>query len=131
MMAERGVTVSHTTILRWVVHYVPEFEKRWNRRAHPTHPSWRVDETYVQIRGRWHYLYRAVDKFGKTVGFLLRPIRGIEVAQSFFRKALGARLPSWPRTITLDGTRASHSALRLLRRENYRWRKYSSDRAGI
>jgi transposase-like protein len=123
MMAERGVTVSHTTILRWVIRYVPEFEKRWNRRARPTQSSWRVDETYVQIRGRWHYLHRAVDKFGKTVDFLLRPNRGINDAQSFFRKALAARLPSWPRTITLDGNRASHSALRLLRRENYRWRK--------
>jgi hypothetical protein len=53
-MAERGFTVSHTTTLRRVIHYVPEFEKRWNRRARPTHSSWRVDETYVQIRGNWH-----------------------------------------------------------------------------
>jgi transposase-like protein len=57
MMAERGVEISHTTILRWVVRYVPEFEKRWNRYARRIGSSWRVDETYVSIRGKWHYLY--------------------------------------------------------------------------
>ena len=88
MMAERGLAVSHTTILRWVIRYVPEFEKRWSRRARKVHSSWRVDETYIRVRGKWHYLYRAVDKRGKTVDFLLRPDRGIAAAQAFFRKAL-------------------------------------------
>src|SRR5665213_403844 len=88
MMAERGVEVSHTTILRWVVRYVPEFEKRWNRYARRIGSSWRVDETYVSIRGKWHYLHRAVDKQGKSVDFLLRRDRGIAAAQAFFRKAL-------------------------------------------
>jgi len=64
MMAERGVEISHTTILRWVIRYVPEFEKRWNRHARRIGSSWRVDETYVSIRGKWHYLHRAVDKQG-------------------------------------------------------------------
>jgi transposase-like protein len=59
MMAERGVSLAHTTIMRWVQRYVPEFEKRWNRFARPTGRSWRVDETYVKIKGRWTYLYRA------------------------------------------------------------------------
>ena len=71
MMAERGVAVSHTTILRWVQYYVPEFEKRWNCYARPVGTSWRVDDTYIKVRGRWSYLYRAVDKHGLTVGFLL------------------------------------------------------------
>ena len=87
MMAERGVEVSHTTILRWVVRYVPEFEKRWNRHSRRVGSSWRVYETYIPIRGKWHYLYRAVDKQGKTVDFLLRRDRGIAAAQAFFRKA--------------------------------------------
>jgi hypothetical protein len=71
MMAERGVDVSHTTILRWVVRYVPEFEKRWARYARHVNSSWRVEEISIRERGRWQYLYRAVDKHGKTVDFLL------------------------------------------------------------
>jgi transposase-like protein len=122
MMAERGLPVSHTTILRWVMRYVPEFEKRWGRLARGVHSSWRVDETYISVRGKWHYLYRAVDKRGKTVDFLLRPDRGIAAAQAFFRKALATSLPRWPRKITLDGHAPSHQALRLLRRENPRWK---------
>ena len=66
MMAERGIVVSHTTIHRWVIRYVPEFEKRWNRFARPVNNSWRVDETYIKVRGKWNFLYRAVDKHGKT-----------------------------------------------------------------
>jgi transposase-like protein len=67
MMAERGIDLAHTTIMRWIQHYVPEFEKRWNRFACKAGRSWRVDETYVKIKGRWTYLYRAVDSNGKTV----------------------------------------------------------------
>ena len=59
MMAERGISLTHTTILRWVQRYVPEFEKRWSRYARPVGDSWRVDETYLKIRGQWVYLYRA------------------------------------------------------------------------
>ena len=114
MMAERGIVVSHTTIHRWVIRYVPEFEKRWNRFARPVNTSCGVDETYIRIRGTWGYLYRAVDnKPGKTVDFLLRPDRGIAAAQAFFRKALSRSLPRWPRKITLDGHLQSHMALRL------------------
>lgn len=72
IMAERSLSLAHTTIMRWVQRYVPEFEKRWNRFARPVGGSWRVDETYVKIKGRWTYLYRAVDKAGRTVDFLLR-----------------------------------------------------------
>jgi transposase-like protein len=116
------IVVSHTAIHRWVIRYVPEFEKRWNRFARPVNASWRVDETYINIRGSWSYLYRAVDKHGKTVDFLLRPDRGIAAAQAFFRKALSTNLPRWPRKITLDGHLQRHMALRLLRREDPRWR---------
>jgi len=87
MMAERGVIISHTTIMRWVIRYVPEFEKRWNRFARSIGSSWRVDETYISIKGKWHYLYRAVDKQGRSVDFMLRPDRGIAAAQAFFRRS--------------------------------------------
>ena len=121
MMAERGVTVAHSTILRWVSRYVPEYEKRWNRFSRPVGSSLRVDETYISIRGKWYYLYRAVDKQGKTVDFLLRRDRGIAAVQAFFRKALATNLNRWPRNVTLDGHVPSHRALRLLRREDPRW----------
>lgn len=88
MMAERGVDLSHTTILRWVQHYVPEFEKRWRRYARPVGTSWRVDETYIRVRGRWTYLYRAVDKRGLTVDFLLSEHRDIAAAKRFFIRAI-------------------------------------------
>ena len=121
-MAERGVQVAHTTILRWVLRYVPEYEKRWSRFARPVGTSWRVDETYVSIRGRWHYLYRAVDKHGETIDFLLRRDRGIAASQAFFRKALATVAPRVPRKVTLDGHVPSRRALWLLRREQRCWR---------
>ena len=71
MMAERGILLAHTTILRWVQRYVPEFEKRWNHYARPVGDS-RVDETYIKVKGNGSYLYRAVDKQGRTVEFLLK-----------------------------------------------------------
>ena len=122
LMAERGVQVAHSTILRWVTRYVPEFEKRWNRFSKPVGTSWRVDETCIAIRGKWHYLYRAVDKRGKTVDFLLRPDRGIAAAQAFFRKALASTLPRVPRKVTIDGHVPSRRALWLRRREHPCWR---------
>jgi transposase-like protein len=88
MTAERCVTVSHSTILRWVQRYVPEFEKRWARYARRVHSSWRMDETAVSVRGGAHYLYRAVDKHGKTVDSLLCADRSELAARAFLSKAL-------------------------------------------
>ena len=98
MMAERGITVSHTTIHRWVIRYVPEFEKRWNRFARPVNTSWRVDETYIKVRGKWNFLYRAVDKHGKTVDFLLRSQR--RCCTSVFSQSAVEVLPNSRRMIS-------------------------------
>ena len=111
MMAERGLSLAHTTILRWVRHYTPEFEKRWRRYALAVGRSWRVDETYVKIRGEWCYLYCAVDRAGRTVDFRLTAKRDVAAAKAFFRKAINNHQHP-PQTITLDGYAASHRAVR-------------------
>jgi transposase, IS6 family len=67
MMQERGLSVDHTTIYRWVQRYAPELEKRCRPHLRPTTDSYRVDETYIKIKGRWYYLYRAVDSTGQTI----------------------------------------------------------------
>jgi len=113
MMAERGIDLAHTTILRWVQRYVPEFEKRWNRYARPVGASWRVDETYIRVRGEWKYLNRAVDKQGNTVDFLLSQHRHIEAARRFFTQAIEKH--GAPEKITVDGYAATHSAIDELR----------------
>jgi transposase-like protein len=121
MMAEREVTVSHTTIMRWVRHYVPEYERRWSRFSKPTDSSWRMDETSVSVGGRWNYLYRAVDRNGKSVHSLLREDRTLGSAQEFFRQAVKVKGSPWPEKINLDGNAASHLGLRLLGEEDSRW----------
>ena len=113
MMAERGILLAHTTILRWVQRYVPDFEKRWLAYALPVGDSWRVDETYIKVRGQWVYLYRAVDKEGCTVDFLLSRRRDMAAAKRFFSKA--TKQHGAPRVITLDGYAASHRAVAKLK----------------
>jgi len=110
MMADRRITLTHTTILRWVQHYLPEFEKRWNRYARPVGGSWRMDETYIKVRGRWVYLYRAVDRTGWTVDFFLSRNRDVNAAKTFLRDAIKNRRT--PTKITLDAYAASHRAVR-------------------
>src|ERR1700722_5657619 len=84
IMAERGLSLAHTTIMRWVKRFTPEFVKRWDQFAKSAGRSWRVDETYVKVRGKWVYLYRA----GKTVDFRLSARSDVAAAKAFFAKAI-------------------------------------------
>ena len=111
MMSERSLSLAHKTIMRWVQRYVPEFDKRWRRFGSAVGPSWRVDETYVKIRGKWCYLYRAADREGRMVDFRLSTHRDVCAAKAFFRKAIKGQGCA-PKTITLDGYAASHRAVR-------------------
>src|SRR5213082_129636 len=118
MMVERGLSVDHTTIYRWVQHYAPILEKRCRAKLRPTNDSWRVDETYVKIKGEWMYLYRAVDRAGRTVDFRLSARRDVAAAKAFFRKAIKNQ-QRCPRTITLDGYAAPHRAVRELKADGW------------
>lgn len=113
--------MSHTTIMRWMQSYVPEFEKRWNRYARKAGQSWHVDETYIKIRGNWVYLYRAVDRDGNTIDFRLSHKRDVVAAKAFLRKAL--KMQGRARSIiTLDGYAASHRAVREMPTEDAAWK---------
>jgi transposase-like protein len=109
MMADGSVDLTHTTIMRWVQRYTPEFEKRWRRYSRSVGTSWRVDETYIRVRGRWTYLSRAVDKQGLTVDFLLSEHRDIEAAKQFFVQAINKHAS--PEKIIVDGYPATHAAI--------------------
>ena len=119
MLEEGGVTVDHTTIYRWPQRYAPEIEKRlrwyWRR---PRSTSWRVDETYVKVRGRWAYLHRAVDKQGDTIEFHLSPTRNTKAAKRFLAKALrGLRTSERPRVINTDKAPTYAAALAELKKD--------------
>jgi len=104
MMLERGFEVDHTTLYRWVQHYAPDMEKRMRWYYKPTMGySWRVDETYVKVKGKWTYLYRAIDKHGDTIDFYLSPTRNKKAAKRFLGKALKSIKPwAHPQTINTD-----------------------------
>jgi transposase, IS6 family len=102
MMAERGLSVDHTTIYRWVQRYAPELDKRCRPHLKATNDSWRVDETYIKIKKTWTYLYRAVDSVGNTLEFLLSPTRDAEAAKRFFVKALHSTAGSAPQVRPIE-----------------------------
>jgi transposase-like protein len=110
MMDERGVAVDHSTLNRWVIKYAPEFEKVYRRRQQPVGRSWHLDETYVKIKGKWAYLYRAVDKEGHTIDFLLTPTRDRDAAEAFLRKAIRAQ--GLPEKITIDQSGSNTAAIK-------------------
>ena len=122
MLADRGVRVDHTTLFRWIQAYAPELEKRIRPHLRPTNGSWRVDETYIRVKGEWVYLYRAVDATGQTIDFLLSPKRDAAAARRFFRKALKQSHTVNPRTITVDKNAAYPIALKTVKRGGELWR---------
>jgi transposase-like protein len=109
-MAECGVRLDHATIQRWVVKYSPLLEEALHRRKRPVWVSWRLDETYIRVKGQWRYLYRAVDKYGQTIDFLLTEHRDKGAALRFLKKAL--RRNGVPETITIDGSGANEAAIK-------------------
>jgi putative transposase len=110
LMLERGVHVDHSTINRWVIKYSPPLEEAFHRRKRPIWVSWRMDETYMKVKGEWRYLYRAVDKHGQTIDFLLTEQRDQEAALRFLKKAI--RRHDIPETITIDGSEANAAAIK-------------------
>lgn len=110
LMAERGVEVDHSTVNRWVIYYSPRLEANFcENHKRKVNSSWRMDETYVKVKGKWHYLYRAVDKFGQTIDFMLSKNRDKKAAKSFFLKAIG--YAGRPEKVTIDKSGSNNSAL--------------------
>jgi putative transposase len=116
LMQERGVSVDHATINRWVIKYSPQLEEAFHRRKRPAGSSWRMDETYIRIKGEWRYLYRAVDKPGQTIDFLLTEHRDQEAALRFLKKAI--RRHGVPEKITIDGSEANAAAIKRYNEEH-------------
>src|ERR1700682_4949042 len=109
MIAERAIGVDHSTVHRWVIKLGPLFEKAFRKHKRPVGRSWRMDETYVKVSGDWKYLYRAVDKAGQTVDFLLRAHRDKDAARRYFEKAIDQN--GAPETCTMDKSGANLAAL--------------------
>ena len=118
LMLERGLHVDHTTISRWVQRYAPELDRRCRPHLKTTTDSWRVDETYVKVKGTWMYLYRAVDSAGATLEFLFSATRDAEAATRFFVKVLRASHTVTPRVINVDKNAAYPKALTALKATN-------------
>jgi putative transposase len=110
LLQERGVSVDHATINRWVQRYSPQLEQAFHRRKRPVWISWHMDETYIKVKGQWRSLYRAVDKHGQTIDFLLTEQRDERAAKRFLTKAI--RRHGVPEKITIDGSEANAAAIR-------------------
>ena len=109
IMAERGITVDHSTLHRWIIRLVPLLDKAFRRHKRAVGRRWRMDETYIRVRGQWKYLYRAVDTEGQTIDFLLTAKRDTAAALRFFRKAI--RQHGEPEVVTIDKSGANTAAL--------------------
>ncbi|GAC1359740.1 MAG: IS6 family transposase [Variovorax sp.] len=110
MMDERGVFVDHATVHRWAMKILPVLAAVFRRRKRPVGASWRMDETYIKVAGQWKYLYRAVDRDGDTIDFLLCAKRDHTAARRFLERAIG--LHGVPEKITIDKSGANTAAIR-------------------
>ena len=118
LLAERGLPVVHTTIMRWIHHFSPRLNRLINPYLRKTRNSWRCDETYLKIKGKWKYLYRALDSKGDTLDFLLSNRRDKKAAKQFFKKVLGNRHVTYPYCIGVDKNAAYPAALSELKKQN-------------
>ena len=109
LMGERNVNLDHSTIQKWVVRYAPELEQAFRRRKRETGSRWRMDETYIKVAGKWVYLYRAVDKSGEMIDFMLSEKRDRKAVLKFFNKAIGSS--GMPEKVTIDKSGANTTAL--------------------
>jgi putative transposase len=110
LMRERGVHVDQATVNRWVIKHSPQLVEAFHRRKRPVRLSWHMDETYIKGKGQWYYLYRAVDKHGQTIDFLLTEHRDTGAALRFLTQAI--RRHGVPETITMDGSDANEPAIK-------------------
>ena len=117
LLTERGLVVDHTTIWRWVQRYAPELEQRLRSHRRSTNDSWRVDETYVRVKGKWVYFYRAVDSSGATLDFLLSELRDAAAAKRFLERVLARNTHSTPRVINTDKHAGYPPAIQALKEE--------------
>ena len=111
MMCERGLQLAHTTIMRWIHQYTPIINEKIRKYIKATNDSWRVDETYLKIKEKNAYLYRAVDSEGSTIDFFVSDFRDKDAAKKFFKEALKTRHSQQPRVITTDKYAATEVAI--------------------
>ena len=117
LMAERGLSVDHTTVWRWTQRYAPEVQRRLRGQLKPKSSTWHMDETFVRIAGRWMYLFRAVDSGGQTVDFYLSETRDREAAKCFLKRALANPDNRVPHVFARDRLRSYPAAIRELQQE--------------
>ncbi len=115
LMHERGFSVDHSTINRWVLHYSPQLEGAFRRKKKRVGNRWRMDETYIKVKGQWTYYYRAVDKKGQTIDFLLTATRNTKAALRFLKKAIGRN--SKPSLVNIDQSGANQAGLKQYNRD--------------
>jgi len=116
LMHERGFSVDHSTINRWVLHYSPKLDAAFRRKKNRVGKRWRMDETYSKVKGQWKYYYRAVDKQGQTIDFLLTATRDKKAALRFLRKAINEN--GKPSLVNIDQSGANNAGLKQVNRDN-------------